>query len=471
MKLHLHNTLTGEKEAVFAADGKTLRFYCCGPTVYGVAHIGNFRTFVMQDVFRRVVEATGLPTCHVRNITDVDDKTIRESQKCGQTLTDFTTHWRTRFEQDCDVLGLLNPHHAPSAVEHIPGQIALIERLLEKELAYAGSDGSIYFRIAAFEGYGKLSGLKREDNRANADGRLQADDEYAKEDWADFALWKSWKEEDGPNRWDSPWGPGRPGWHIECSAMSMHYLGESFDLHSGGVDLIFPHHENEIAQSEGATGKPFVRHWFHVAHLRVEGKKMSKSLGNLYSLEDIKARGFTPDELRYVLLSGHYRQPLNFTWDSLHAAHQALNRLREFNRRLGEPVRPELTSDELAFGPFTPVIEALCNDLNTSAALGRLFTVVREVQAALEANRYADEEIVACRDGFARILYALGLEEAMVPVEVETPKAVKALAERRWEAKQNRDWATADALRAEINSMGWDVKDTSDGYALVPANG
>lgn len=471
MDFLLQNTLSGHKEKVFPADGQTLRFYCCGPTVYGPAHIGNFRTFTIQDLFRRTAEAIGIRTCHVRNVTDVDDKTIRESQKEGLSLKAFTDQWTRRFEDDCKSLNLLAPHHSPSAVSHIPQQIELIQRLVDKGLAYKGQDGSVYFRISAFPDYGKLSGLCREGLVCNADGRLHSEDEYGKEDYSDFALWKAWKEEDGPNRWESPWGPGRPGWHIECSAMSMHYLGESYDVHSGGVDLVFPHHENEIAQSEGATGKPFARHWFHPTHLRVEGQKMSKSLGNLYTLEDIRARGFSSEELRYVLISGHFRQPLNFTWDSLHAARSALQRLQKFRSKLSPdtPVVGQPAGSSIpGFGIWEPVMASLADDLNAAQALGRLFTLIPQAESALVSDPSGRESVLA---GFDRVMFAFGfrLEAEMAPEgQLEIPADIHALAEARWQAKQSRDWAKADALRGDLSSRGWVVKDTKDGYSLSP---
>lgn len=312
MPLRLYDTLTREFLPLEPIDGRILRFYCCGPTVYGPAHIGNFRTFVMQDVFRRVVEADGSATRHVRNITDVDDKTIRQSQAENLSLRSFTNHWTEKYHQDCAALNILPPHVEPSAVAHLPAQIAMIQNLVASGHAYAADDGSVYFRTDSFPAYGKLSRLKEREITTSLVEREQSD-EYQRDSAADFALWKSRRPEDGENFWESPWGRGRPGWHIECSAMAIKHLGESFDLHSGGVDLIFPHHENEIAQSEAATGKPFVRHWFHIAHLMVDGAKMSKSLGNLYTLADIEARGHTAEEIRYVLLSGCYRQTLNFT--------------------------------------------------------------------------------------------------------------------------------------------------------------
>ncbi|MEM9283495.1 MAG: cysteine--tRNA ligase, partial [Verrucomicrobiota bacterium] len=315
MSLSLYDTLTREIRPVQPIDSATLRFYCCGPTVYGPAHIGNFRTFVIQDVFRRVVEASGTATRHVRNITDVDDKTIRQSQEEDRSLNEFTAAWTERFHEDCAALGILPPHVEPSAVAHLPEQIDLISRLMEKGHAYQTPDGSVYYDVRSFPAYGRLSRLAEREITTGEVDREQAD-EYERASAADFALWKAARPEDGPNRWPSPWGDGRPGWHIECSAMAIKHLGETFDLHSGGVDLVFPHHENEIAQSEAATGKIFAHHWLHVAHLTVEGRKMSKSLGNLYTLADLANRGFTAMELRYVLISGCYRQPLNFTFAS-----------------------------------------------------------------------------------------------------------------------------------------------------------
>jgi cysteinyl-tRNA synthetase len=467
MEFKLFNTLTRKEEVVHAMDGERFRFYCCGPTVYGPAHIGNFRTFVVQDCFRRVVEAIGIPTRHVRNITDVDDKTIRDSQQAGRSLAEFTRHWRERFEVDCDALNVLAPHVVPSAVEHIPEQIALIETLLQKGLAYQGDDGSVYFRISAFAGYGKLSGLNMEANRSNADQRLNAADEYDKENVSDFALWKAWRAEDGENRWESPWGLGRPGWHIECSAMSMRYLGQSFDLHSGGIDLIFPHHENEIAQSEGATGKPFARHWFHVAHLRVEDRKMSKSLGNLYTLEDIADWGYQPMALRYVLLSGHYRQPLNFKRHSLDGARAALQRFK----RLAESLPAVSTAPVYArqWGPFQAVIAALCDDLNTARALGELHTVSGQLEKAFKGDGLSPDAAQAAANGLANAMEAFGFDLEQVIIDGETtgaseiPSAVMAMVEEREAARKARDWPRADALRDALHAEGWTVEDTPQG--------
>jgi len=460
--MKLYDTMSRSEKSLRPSDGKTLRFYCCGPTVYGPAHIGNFRTFVMQDVFRRTVEALGIATKHVRNITDVDDKTIRQSQAEGRALGEFCALWTQRFHEDGAALNLLPPHVEPGAVEHIGEQLALIERLVAGGFAYVGGDGSVYFRIASFPNYGRLSRLAERTTTTETNALAGLDDEYERESAADFALWKARRPADGENFWPSPWGEGRPGWHIECSAMSMKHLGESFDLHGGGVDLIFPHHENEIAQSEAATGKLFAGHWFHVAHLLVDGRKMSKSLGNLYTLDDVRDRGFSAEELRYVLLSGSYRQPLNFTWESLSAAKKALARLREFGRKLGSPVPAEPGTE---FGVFRPVLDALSDDLNTPEALGRLFTLVRELHPGLDRGEVDAATLEQWRAGFAAVLRVFGftLQE---PDRAEVPPEIEDLAKRRWQAKLDRDWAAADALRDELSRAGWQVKDAAGAYEL-----
>jgi len=470
MSLSLYDTLSREIRPLRPMDGTTLNFYCCGPTVYGPAHIGNFRTFVVQDVFRRVVEASGVATRHVRNITDVDDKTIRQSQAEGCSLTEFTTKWTAHFHKDCAALGLLPPHVEPSAVAHLPEQIDLISRLVEKGHAYRASDGSVYFDVRSFPDYGRLSRLAERTITTGAVDLEQAD-EYDRDSAADFALWKAARPEDGPNGWPSPWGEGRPGWHIECSAMAMKHLGESFDLHSGGVDLIFPHHENEIAQSEAATGKPFSRHWLHVAHLTVEGRKMSKSLGNLCTLDALAERGHTPMELRYVLLSGCYRQPLNFTFDSLAGARKTLAKLADWQRRLGGAPDFLLPGEE-DFGPFGRVFDALLSDLNTPEALGRLHSLGREIVTAAEAGQLPPHEVDAARHGLALVLQCLGLvppssSAANSNAEV-APAWIHALAAERLEARYQQDWALADQLRQQIQEAGWVILDGTGGFSLEP---
>ena len=467
--MRLFDTLTRTERELRPIDGSTYRFYCCGPTVYGPAHIGNFRTFVLQDVLRRTLETGGTRTLHVRNITDVDDKTIRDSIKAGQSLKDFTAGWTKKFHADCDQLGLLPPHIEPSAVEHIPQQIAMIEELIAKGHAYASDDGSVYFKIASFPGYGRLSRLdERELDMGKTQNARSSSDEYEKDSLADFVLWKGRKPEDGDNFWPSPWGEGRPGWHLECSAMIREYLGDSFDLHSGGVDLVFPHHENEIAQSQCACGGHFAAHWFHIAHLLVDGGKMSKSLGNLYTLEDLAARGHTAMEVRYVLIGAHYRKPLNFTLDSLSAAHEALAKLAKGARQLAARIGPDntrLTSAD--FGPFQAAWDSLNDDLNTPGALGGMFTGLRE------AAHLTGGEAAAALAGFNRLLRALGLT---LPAEVvqdsaQIPEAVKALAEARWQARLAKNWAESDVLRGQLTEQGWTVKDGKDTYTLERTQG
>ncbi len=471
MDFSLHNTASGRREKVYAADGKAVGFYCCGPTVYGPAHIGNFRTFLVQDLFRRVCEFSGLSVVHVRNVTDIDDKTIRESMACDESLNRFTARWREKFEADCGALNLLPPHQSPSAVEHIAEQIALIERLLEKGHAYRGEDRSVYFRVRSFDRYGELARIDPGALRDNADGRLNSDDEYSKDDVADFALWKARKPEDGENFWESPWGPGRPGWHLECSAMSMKYLGETFDVHAGGVDLTFPHHVNEIAQSECATGRTFARHWFHSAHLMVEGKKMSKSLGNLFTLADLVERGYHPMEVRWVLLSGHYRKTLNFTMDSLRAGRKALVRLAEAIRDCGGTGRT--AGDPSLEGDWLAAWESLLEDLNVPRAMGH---VMKEVSRCEKESGNWDDGAKERWAGSARfILEALGIdlpkwEETHDRPEADEegpPPEILALAEQRQAARKAKDFGTADRLRDEIAAEGWTVKDSPDGFELV----
>jgi len=470
--LKLYDTLAREASNLVPIDGDTIRFYGCGPTVYGPAHVGNFRAFVVQDVLRRVIELAGWKTLHVRNITDVDDKTIRDSQEADLSLKEFTDGWRDQFWMDGKKLGLLRPHVEPSAVEHIPEQIEMIRDLIEKEHAYQGEDGSVYFRIASYPEYGRLSHLDQREIRAGAGGRAQDSDEYEKEGVSDFVLWKARKEADGNNFWNSPWGEGRPGWHLECSAMSHKYLGEEFDLHAGGVDLVFPHHENEIAQSCCSSGKGFARHWFHNAHLMVEGGKMAKSKGNLYTVDQIEEMGHDPMALRYVLVSGLYRQQLNFRLQSLEDAAQAMNRLAKFEGAVREVAGLEAdfaySYEQIVAGcgpgPFGEAWSALLDDLNTPAALGHLFSVLKSIKLAdltMETAREAWE-------GFHFILAALGLELPAGVTIVEAPPEIQALAEKRQEVRAAKDWAASDALRDEIAKAGWTLKDGADGFELAP---
>lgn len=495
MSVRLFDTLQRKVCALSPCDNQTFRFYCCGPTVYGPAHIGNFRTFVLQDVFRRTLELSGTPTFHVRNITDVDDKTIRDSQAAGQTLAEFTQHWAEKFETDCKLLNLLTPHVVPSAVAHIPKQLEMIKILLEKGHAYLAEDNSIYFRVSSFADYGKLSRLDtRELNLGQTQKQRNVDaDEYDKDSAADFVLWKAYRASDGPNSWDSPWGKGRPGWHLECSAMIAEHLGKDFDLHGGGEDLIFPHHENEIAQSRCCYGGGFAHHWFHCTHLLVDGAKMSKSLGNLYTLADLNKLGYAAEEVRYLLVSGHYRKQLNFTLGGLDDAHRALQRLRKAELLLLESAQlasdtpppcitnkteKALLQEQISHEkqPFQQAFQQLENDLNTPAALGHVFSTLRELKKA-----DLDEETAKLAwHGLHGILAALGVQ---LPAEIanttahstsnstsatEVPSKIQELAKQRMTAKQNKDWTQADTLRAQIEELGWKIIDTPDGYHIEP---
>jgi len=426
------------------------RFYTCGPTVYAPAHIGNFRTFVINDTLRRLLELEFGPASirHVRNLTDVDDRTITQAKREGRPLAEITAHWTRLFHEDCEALHLLRPHVEPTATSHIAEQVGMIEQLMQRGHAYASADGSVYFKIASFPGYGGLSRIQERELKVT---NTVADADH-KDDLGDFALWKAYKpEEDGTVQWPGPHGAasGRPGWHIECSAMSRKHLGDTIDLHSGGVDLLFPHHENEIAQSECCNGTRFALHWYHSEHLLVNGTTMSKSKGNYYTVRDLLNKGHSPAAIRYALLVGHPRKQLNFTLDSLHAAEKALGNLRAFRASL-----PTSGGDAAA---FQPVFDALADDLNTPAALGALFSLLNRPPASLDAA------------GLDRVLFALGLRlDAPTPAAIEIPQTIADLAARRWAAKTARDFKTSDSLRAEIASHGWHMLDRKDGYALEP---
>jgi len=484
MSLRLHNTLTRAVEPVApAATDGIFRMYCCGLTVWNAGHIGNFRTFVVQDVLRRAleIELGAKKVLHARNITDVDDKTIRQSQAEGHALTDFTQQWTKKFRADCTALNLLPAHFEPGAIAHIPDQIALIEKLIDHGHAYRAGDGSVYFKVASFAKYGGLSHLKLEEletQNANSAGQLNEADEYSREHVADFALWKARKPEDGPNFWPSPWGEGRPGWHIECSAMiEKIFGGQTIDLHGGGVDLMFPHHENEIAQSccahDGEAGYKFVRHWFHSAHLLVDGRKMSKSLGNFYTLEDIEKMGFAPVVLRYALLAGHYRSSLNFTKHGLESAQSAVQKLDKHllalaARAAGDAAKAgELIArlkksapEALRWGRYAPAWELVCDDLNIPGALGEIFKV--------EPKTSSVEQAMEDLEGLVKIAwFALGLDLPLPVARVAAPADIMALAQARWDAKQAKDFAKADGLRKELTARGWKTLDRKDGFDLA----
>jgi len=441
-------------------DG-VFRFYNCGPTVYAPAHIGNFRTFVVNDVIRRLLELE-FPgkVKHVRNLTDVDDRTIGQTQKEKRPLAEITKKWTELFHSDCAALNCLRPHAEPTATGFIKEQVNMIEVLMEKGNAYRAADGSVYFKISSFPGYGGLSRIRERELKVT----IAAADSDHKDSISDFALWKAYKPaEDGDVKWPGPRGAGegRPGWHIECSAMSKALLGDTIDLHTGGVDLLFPHHENEIAQSQCCNGTLFSHHWYHSEHLLVDGTTMSKSKGNYYTLGDLLAKGYSAMAVRYALLMGHPRKQLNFTLDSLHAAESALIKLKLFRDGLKEVVRIRNEKADSISSAFDSVIEHLRDDLNTPSALGALFTAIPDAGKP--------EPAAARLAALDRVLDAFGIDlNKPIKVEFIIPAAVAGLAEKRWAAKQAKDWAGADALRKELAAAGWSMLDGKDGYKLEP---
>ncbi|MDR1255681.1 MAG: cysteine--tRNA ligase [Puniceicoccales bacterium] len=460
--LTLHNTLTKRLERI-VPKGERFTIYFCGPTVYNYAHIGNFRTYLIEDVLVRLLKLAGYRPFVARNITDVDDKTIRDSQKSGMTLAEFTKKYSDIFREDCAKLNILPPDIEPRAAAHIGEQIAMIRTLIERNHAYE-SENSVYFRVGSFENYGCLSnvgGRELQTQAFDSAGKRNMADEYEREDASDFVLWKARKPEDGENFWESPWGEGRPGWHIECSAMAIKYLGETIDLHGGGVDLCFPHHENEIAQSEACTGKQFVRHWMHIAHLMVDGAKMAKSLGNMHTLRDIEEAGFTADTLRYCLVSGHYRQPLNFTMNGLHAADNALKKLAKYDENFSKFSKnsgPSLPTTWLFLGE---AYDALLNDLNVPLCLGNLFKVL----GSMDISEFSFDQKIALAEEFFALKYALGLrlERENAPI----PGDIWALANVRWQAKMQKNYTLADELRIRIEKAGWLVNDAQTSFTIV----
>jgi cysteinyl-tRNA synthetase len=486
MAIRLFDSLTRQiRELKPSQPDGVFRMYCCGPTVYGPAHIGNFRAFLVQDVLRRLLEVEfgADKVKHVRNLTDVDDRTIGQAKREQRPLAEITKKWTDKFHEDCAALNLLPmdpPHVEPKATDHIAEQVEMINELLAKGLAYVAPDGSVYYKIAAFPAYGALSRIKERELKVTV---ATADDDH-KDDASDFALWKAYKpDEDGDVKWPGPRGaaPGRPGWHIECSAMSRKHLGETLDLHAGGVDLLFPHHENEIAQSEGCTGHTFSHHWYHNEFLLVDGKKMSKSLGNLYTLADLTAKGFSPMAIRYALLAGHPRKQLNFTGESLTDAEKNIRRMAFTRTTLAQDVQS--LDDVCPSTRFDGVLEALRDDLNLPRALGAL-------HEALDSTIVGGANLAA----FDRVMSVLGLslesiQEKSVVVHVKGVEAkfgvgqpiaysmnvtgdpsdqILELSKKRWVARKAKDYATADALRKELAAAGWSMLDGKDGYKLEP---
>ena len=486
MTLRLFNTLSGQLDPLFAADGIALRMYACGPTVYDYGHIGNFRTFLQIDVLRRFLRLSGIQVRHVMNITDVDDKIIRNAAAAGVPIGEYTARYETAFFEDLDALRVERPEQIARATQHIAKMTELIQKLEEKGAAYKTEDGSWYFRLASFPAYGKLS---KKDLTGIEDGARVDVDEYEKDSARDFALWKAPKP--GETSWETPIGRGRPGWHIECSAMAMEYLGESFDLHAGGEDLMFPHHENEIAQSETATGKQFARHWMHVRFLLVDGRKMSKSEGNFFTLRELLLKGYKASAIRLALISVPYRHQLNFTFEGLTEATNAIDRLRIFHQRLtsgafaaGSNPALEAAADQAQ----TDYREALANDLNTAEARAPIFDLIRTANTAIDQGQLfsgdRDRIMAVLRDFDAvfdviedrdaeptrRALEWAEREGRLADVAPElraaqsiTDAEVDALVAERTLAKKQRNFARADAIRNQLAGKGIVIEDSKDG--------
>jgi cysteinyl-tRNA synthetase len=455
------NTLTRKKEVFKPLEAGKVKMYTCGPTVYDYAHIGNFRAFLFEDLLKRWLALRGFQITHVMNLTDVDDKTIKGSQKQQVPLKQFTDFYVKAFFEDIKALNIQPADVYPKATDHIPEMVALIKTLMAKGYAYRGEDGSIYYAISKFSDYGKLSKIKTAELKA---GARVSQDEYAKEEAQDFALWKAWTREDGDVFWETELGKGRPGWHIECSAMSMKYLGETFDIHCGGVDNIFPHHENEIAQSEAATDKKFVNYWLHNEHLLVEGKKMAKRFGNFYTLRDLLAKGYDPIAIRYLLLSTHYRQQFNFTFEGLEAAKGAVDRLRNFVRRLHDTDGKDSKGKvavlnaklEACFGG------SMDDDLDIGTALASLFDFVREINNLLDANMISKAEAAEVGGLIMQINAVLGVI-GEVKMQEALPAEIDALVQKREEARKAKNWKEADAIRTQLKAMGIVLEDTAQG--------
>ena len=469
MSLRFFNTYSREIEEFQPRDPaeRKIGIYTCGPTVYSRAHIGNFRAYIFEDLLQRHLELRGYKVHRVMNITDVDDKTIRGAREAKIPLAKFTAQFKQAFFEDIETLRIKPADEFPAATDrhYIDRMIEMIDTLISRGLAYEADDKSVYFRINKFPDYGKLAHFDL--SQLQSTGRVKHD-EYDKEHIGDFALWKAWDEEDGDVGWESPWGRGRPGWHIECSAMATALLGDQIDIHCGGVDNIFPHHEAEIAQSEGVTGKRFVRYWLHCAHLLVDGQKMSKSLGNFYTLPNLLEKGYTGREIRYALMRVHYRAPLNFTWEGMEEARQALARIDEWLMRLpkcnARATLAKTKGKQAGSLPYT-FQEALDDDLNISAALGFLFESIRETNRAMDRDEMDAASANAWLDWWTRINNVLDLESE---AEVVIPAEVAQLAKDREAARREKNWRKSDELRDRISALGWNVRDTKDGQKLTP---
>ncbi|MDZ4722685.1 MAG: cysteine--tRNA ligase [candidate division Zixibacteria bacterium] len=457
MPLVFKNSLSRQKEEFVPLQSGKVSLYTCGPTVYNFAHIGNYRTFMFEDLLRRYLKYKGYEVTQVMNITDIDDKIIRDSQAQKIPLAEFTAPFTKAFFEDLETLGIERAEAYPAATDHIPEMVEIIKKLVAVGLAYE-IGGNYYFKITAFPRYGKLANL---DMQGLKPGARIASDEYEKESVSDFALWKAWDPKDGDIFWETEIGKGRPGWHLECSAMSMKYLGEQFDIHTGGIDNLFPHHENEIAQSEGATGKKFVNYWLHAEHLIVEGRKMSKSAGNFYTLREILEKGYPGTAVRYLLLSTHYRQQLNFTFDGLEGARNALARVNDFITNLDSYAGGTSNGEAVAF--IQKAIEgfedSLNDDLNISGALGSVFDFIRDINRLKAEDKLSAEERSSALQTIRRFDTVLNFEMKKSSLDGE----IEALIQERTQARKSRDFARSDKIRDQLLEMGIILEDTPQG--------
>lgn len=470
--MRFYNTLGRNMQDFQPIEEKVAKMYTCGPTVYNYAHIGNFRAYLFEDLLRRSLEYHGYRVTQVMNLTDVDDKTIRDSRAAGLKLQDFTRKYKDAFFEDLRTLRIEPAEHYPEATTHIPEMIEMIRILFEKGFAYKSEDGSVYFSIAKFKDYGKLAKIDMEQQRSGV--RIN-NDEYDKDSVADFALWKAWSESDGDVKWDSPWGPGRPGWHLECSAMSMKYLGRTFDIHTGGIDNMFPHHEDEIAQSEAANSCKFVNYWLHCEHLTIDKKKMSKSLGNFYTLRDLLNKGYSGKEVRWALIGTHYRSKLNFNLGLCDQARSTLKKFADFFGRLKALPQGTAGKEEaagLAADADKKFADAIGDDLNIAEALSAVFTLERAVNTALASNSLQSEAggvILEQFRRFDRVLAVFDVDAAVSEEAEDVPAGIMALAQKRIEARKAKDFKTADEIRDSLKAQGWVIIDTPQGMKVKKA--
>lgn len=470
--MRFYNTLGRNMQDFQPIEEKVAKMYTCGPTVYNYAHIGNFRAYLFEDLLRRSLEYHGYRVTQVMNLTDVDDKTIRDSRAAGLKLQDFTRKYKDAFFEDLRTLRIEPAEHYPEATTHIPEMIEMIRILFEKGFAYKSEDGSVYFSIAKFKDYGKLAKIDMEQQRSGV--RIN-NDEYDKDSVADFALWKAWSESDGDVKWDSPWGPGRPGWHLECSAMSMKYLGRTFDIHTGGIDNMFPHHEDEIAQSEAANSCKFVNYWLHCEHLTIDKKKMSKSLGNFYTLRDLLNKGYSGKEVRWALIGTHYRSKLNFNLGLCDQARSTLKKFADFFGRLKALPQGTAGKEEaagLAADADKKFADAIGDDLNIAEALSAVFTLERAVNTALASNSFQSEAggvILEQFRRFDRVLAVFDVDAAASEEAEDVPAGIMALAQKRIEARKAKDFKTADEIRDSLKAQGWVIIDTPQGMKVKKA--